>query len=65
MVVVDYFTKWIEVEVLARITAQNIIRFYKISILAQFGIPQAIVDYNGMQFTDKNFQELVTELGTI
>ena len=61
---VDYFTKWIEAEALAKITAQNILRFYKRNILARFGIPQAIVTDNGTQFTDKNFQEFVAKLGT-
>ena len=46
IVAVDYFTKWIEAEALAKITAQNIHRFYKTNILAQFGIPQAIVTDN-------------------
>ena len=61
---VDYFTKWIEAEALAKISAQNVLRFYKINILARFGIPQAIVTDNGTHFTDCAFQELVTKLGT-
>ena len=61
---VDYFTKWIEAEALAKITAQNVLRFYKRNILAHFGIPQAIVTDNGTQFTDKDFQEFVANLGT-
>ena len=65
IVVVDYFTKWIESRALARITVKNILLFYKRNILAWFSIPQAIVTDNVMQFTDKNFQELVANLGTI
>src|ERR1044072_4966190 len=62
---VDYFTKWIEAEALAKITAQNILHFYKRNILARFGIPKAIVTDNGIQFTDKNFQDFVAHLGTM
>ena len=39
IIVVEYFTKWIEVEALAKITAQNVLFFYKRNILARFGIP--------------------------
>ena len=33
IIVVDYFTKWIEAEVLARITSHNILCFYKQNML--------------------------------
>jgi transposase InsO family protein len=61
---VDYFTKWIEAEPLAKITAHNILRFFKRNILARFGIPQSVVTDNGPQFTDKKFREFLAELGT-
>src|SRR3954469_11348628 len=64
VVAVDYFTKWIEAEALAKITSQNVLRFYKRNILARFGVPQAIITDNGTQFTDKKFQEFVAKLGT-
>ncbi|XP_058783680.1 uncharacterized protein LOC131658400 [Vicia villosa] len=64
VVVVDYFTKWIEAEALAKITSQNVLRFYKRNILARFGVPQAIITDNGTQFTDRKFQEFVAKLGT-
>src|SRR3954468_9839273 len=63
VVAVDYFTKWIEAEALAKITSQNVLRFYKRNILARFGVPQAIVTDNGTQFTDRKFQEFVAKLG--
>jgi hypothetical protein len=61
---VDYFTKWIEAEALAKITSFNILRFYKRNVLARFGIPQALVTDNGTQFTDQNFRNFVARLGT-
>ncbi|XP_058768343.1 uncharacterized protein LOC131642076 [Vicia villosa] len=39
VVAVDYFTKWIEAEALAKITSQNVLRFYKRNVLARFGVP--------------------------
>ena len=64
IVVVDYFTKWIEVEALAKITTFNILCFYKRNVLARFGVPQAIVNDNGTQFADTKFQDFITKLGT-
>jgi hypothetical protein len=64
IVAVDYFTKWIEAKALAKITAFNILRFYKRNVLARFGVPQAIVTDNGTQFTDGKFQDFVAKLGT-
>lgn len=61
---VDYFTKWIKAEALAKITTHNILRFYKQNMLARFGVPQALINDNDTQFTDKNFQESVTKIGT-
>src|SRR6266487_3749988 len=64
IVVVDYFTKWIEAEPLAKIGAAYILHFFKRNVLARFGIPQVVVTYNGTQFTNKKFQEFLTTIGT-
>ena len=58
-----YFTKWIEAEPLAKITAQKIKDFTWKSIVCRFGLPYAIVTNNGTQFTDKNFKGLCERLG--
>ena len=55
IVAVDYFTKWIEAEALAKITSHNIICFYKQNVLARFRIPQALVTDNDTQFTNQGF----------
>ena len=64
IVAVDYFTKWIEAEALAKITSFNILRFYKWNVLARFGIPQALVMDNGTQFTNQSFRSFVARLDT-
>ncbi|GAU47643.1 hypothetical protein TSUD_238620 [Trifolium subterraneum] len=64
IVAVDYFTKWIEAEPLAKIGASHILRFFKRNVLARFRIPQVVVTDNGTQFTNKKFQEFLAAIGT-
>lgn len=53
IVAVDYFTKWFEAEVLAKITTSNVIKFFKKNILSRFGIPHFVLTDNGTQFVEK------------
>ncbi|XP_019415399.1 PREDICTED: uncharacterized protein LOC109326930 [Lupinus angustifolius] len=62
IVVIDYFTKWIEAEALATITSANIQKFTWRSIITRFSIPSAIVTDNDTQFFDRRFQELLSGL---
>ncbi|GAU50709.1 hypothetical protein TSUD_301140 [Trifolium subterraneum] len=64
IVAVDYFTKWIEAEPLAKIGPSHILRFFKRNVLARFRIPQVVVTDNGTQFTNKKFQEFLPTIGT-
>lgn len=57
-VTVNYFTKWIKVKALAKITATNLQKFFKIIILARCIIPQFAVTINEMQFTYDNLNKL-------
>jgi hypothetical protein len=50
LVVVDYYAKWIEAEVVAKITAERVRRFYWKKIICRFGLPREIVSDNGTQF---------------
>jgi len=58
LVVVDYFTKWIEVEPLATITARNVQNF-----VCRFGVPHSIVSDNGQQFIDQGLMTFYKDLG--
>lgn len=62
IIALDNFTKWVKVEALAKITTANVLKFFKINILAKFKIPQAIVINNGTQLPGKNLKALLEEL---
>jgi IS30 family transposase len=61
-VVVDYFTKWVEAEVLASITTTYMIKFFKRNVLARFSISQSVVTDNGSKFIDKKMHKLMKNL---
>lgn len=63
LVGIDYFTKWIEAESLASITAQREQKFIWKSIICWHGLPYAIVSDNGTQFVDKKLKEFYSNLG--
>lgn len=51
IVVVNYFTKWVEPESVARITVEIVRQLYLGNIIFRFGLPRVIVSCNGAQFT--------------
>ncbi|XP_059670727.1 uncharacterized protein LOC132316237 [Cornus florida] len=63
IVMVDYFTKWVEAKPLAKITENNIRKFVWKSIVCRFGIPRMIVTYNAKQFDNSDFKNFCSELG--
>ncbi|XP_072074378.1 uncharacterized protein [Arachis hypogaea] len=52
LVSIDYFSKWIEAQPLAKITAKKVRSLIWKNIICRFGIPKEIVSNNGRQFTD-------------
>ncbi|XP_022852274.1 uncharacterized protein LOC111373911 [Olea europaea var. sylvestris] len=63
IVAIDYFTKWVEAEPLARITEANTTKFVWKNVIYRFGIPHSIVSDNGWQFDNRKMRELCDELG--
>ncbi|XP_042425784.1 uncharacterized protein LOC122013594 [Zingiber officinale] len=57
LVAVDYFSKWVEVEPLARITERMVTKFIWQNIICQFGIPRRLVSDNGRQFVGRELKE--------
>jgi len=63
VVAIDYCTKWIEAEPLAKITAKNVLRFFRRNILARFRVPALVISDYGTQFTDQRFQDYLRNIG--
>jgi transposase InsO family protein len=64
VVVVEYFSKWIEAKPLATITSVTVQNFFWQNIVCRFGVPKAITVDNGTQFDVEAFKELSEQIGT-
>jgi len=53
-----HFTKWIEVEQVAQITAHKIQSFVWKNIVCRFGVPKRLVSDNGTQFASHLLKKL-------
>jgi hypothetical protein len=62
VVVVDYFTKWVEVGPLVNITSKSIERFLWKNVVCYYGVPHAFVTDNGKQFYCEPFRKWCAEL---
>ncbi|XP_042483043.1 uncharacterized protein LOC122063400 [Macadamia integrifolia] len=56
IVVIDYFTKWIEAHELARIKEENIERFILDDVSYWFGVPKILLTDNGKQVNNAAFK---------
>ena len=63
IVVVDYFTKWVEAEPLATITSAKVASFVTKNIICRYGVPYIIITDNGMQFESAHFQNFCNQYG--
>ena len=43
LVVIDYFTKWVEVASYSNVTRSVVVRFIKKEIICQYGLPMKII----------------------
>ena len=59
----DYFTKWAEVEALAKIQDVDIKKFVWKNIVTRFGVLESLVSDNGLQFDSKTFFKFCSDLG--
>ncbi|XP_071727723.1 uncharacterized protein [Rutidosis leptorrhynchoides] len=62
VVAIDFFSKWVEAKVLAKITGENIKKFVWNDIVCRYGLPNEIVNDNGKQFVDNPFRSWCEEL---
>ena len=63
MVVVDYFTKWVEAIPLPNLEAKTVAQSLVTQILTRFGIPLSLHTDQGVQFESIVFQEMCKLLG--
>jgi len=63
IVAIEYFTKWIEAEPVAQITAHKVQHFVWKNIVCRFGVPRRLVSNNGTQFASQQLGKLCTEVG--
>ena len=59
---IDYFTKWVEAEVLATITEKNVQSFVWRNIVCRNGIPRVLVLDNVKQFDNDSFKDFCSQL---
>ncbi|XP_071699829.1 uncharacterized protein [Rutidosis leptorrhynchoides] len=62
VVVIDFFNKWVESMVLAKITGENIKKFVWNDVVCRYGLPNEIVSDNGKQFADNPFRSWCEEI---
>lgn len=62
VIVVDYYSRWIEVRKLTSMNSRATIESLK-SIISTHGIPDCIISDNGPQFASKEFYEFTKEYG--
>ncbi|KAL5563843.1 hypothetical protein UlMin_033590 [Ulmus minor] len=60
---IDYYTKWVEAEALAKITEQNVTNFIWKHIICRFGIPRELVSDHGTQFENERLRATCRNLG--
>ncbi|KAL5539124.1 hypothetical protein UlMin_045560 [Ulmus minor] len=63
VVAIDYYTKWVEAEALAKITEQNVTAFIWKNIVCRFGVPCELVSDYGTQFENEKLQSICNQLG--
>ncbi|XP_073037999.1 uncharacterized protein [Primulina eburnea] len=62
LVAVDYFSKWVEAEPLARITKDEVMKFLWKIIVCRYGIPRKLISDNGRQFQGKKITSWCQEM---
>lgn len=65
LVIIDYFTKWVEADDFVNIWDVNVKKFVCKNIITRFGVSQALILDIGLQFDSKTFWEFYSNLGII
>ena len=62
LLIIDYYSRWIEIAKLTGLTANSVINHTK-SIFARYGIPETVVSDNGPQFSSDAYTQFAREYG--
>nr|GEW28591.1 reverse transcriptase domain-containing protein [Tanacetum cinerariifolium] len=65
IVVMDYFTKWIEAKAMEKISGIQVNKFVWDNIVCHFGLPGEIVTNNGKQFSGDPFKDWCEKLNIV
>ena len=65
LVVVDYFSSWVELFPLRRAISPVIVQLLRKDIFTRWGVPQFILSDRGSQFVSSLFQELCSSWGAV
>ena len=60
---IDYFTKWVEVEAYAQIKDIDLVKFVWMNIVCHFGVLRAILFDNDLQFDSTKFKQFCHKNG--
>jgi hypothetical protein len=64
VVVVEYFTKWIEAKPLTNMSSTSIKKFFWQNIICQYGVPRQITVNNAKYFDNAMFKEFCQQIDT-
>jgi transposase InsO family protein len=64
VVIVEYFSKWVEAKPLLSITSATIQKCFWQNIVCRFGVPYEVTVDNGKQFDSADFKDFCAYLGT-
>ena len=60
---INYFTKWMEAEPLAKITQQNVKNFVWKNIVCRFRVLRVLISNNGRKFDNTLFRDFCKQFG--
>ena len=58
LVVIDYFTKWVEAASYASVTRSVVVKFIKKEIICRYGLPKKIITNNATNLNNKMMKEM-------
>jgi hypothetical protein len=64
VIIVEYFTKWIEAKLLTNVSSATIKRFFWQNIVCRYGVPRHIIVDNAKYFDNAMFKEFCQQIGT-